>query len=496
MKKVSGSNEQELEGVAVIADDHVSRKVLNQQDTKERKRKGFSVSAKLNIVNVLIIVSGVLSIIGAYEVQLGGKLHELNYFHQKYITFLIKSVEEFESDDASLLNVEEYVNHVKQQPIDCLALVGPVEKVMMKMIGTYEAINVCEEDLLIADSLLASIDKYEAGNLEKSILISRLHWGIQGFENSGVLFEPLVGKTVRITFLTVITIIVGKAFIVPLFGLVLSSSVARDYKALVKTKKNLEELQRKNEIIQKEKVTSLTTLSAGIAHEINTPVGVSITANSYSKELIDNISDSYQQGKLTEDDLSNFFKEMNVANKVIQDSLTRTSSLVESFKTISSDQSTEEIKEINIKQYIEQILLSLSPITKRLDISININCPEGLVAYLCPGSVSQIITNLTTNSVVHGFKGKQKGEITISVEKCGNNIHMKFSDDGQGISKDNLPYIFDPFFTTGRCIGGTGLGLHIINRIITENLNGNILCVSELGKGTTFDINFPESQRS
>lgn len=459
-----------------------------------------SVSRKLNFVNILVIISGILSIIGAYEIHMGAKMHGLNYLHQKYITELVKTVKTFETGafeaNIELLEpVEKSVLLIRQQPIDCLDLIGPMEAFVMALIDTANAINVCQDDLQIANDLIVVINAYRSGEIDKYSLLSRLHKGIEDFEESGVKFEPLVVKTVAITFFVVITIVIGKAFIVPMFGLLLSRSVARDYYILLRTKANLEKEKQHSTLIQSERMASLNTLVAGIAHEVNTPVGVSITANSHSQEILNQIHQAYKAESLTEEDFREFFKEMEEVNRIISDNLARTSTLINSFKMISVDQSVEKSQHIYFKSYIEQILISLSPLTKKSGISINLRGDENIQGDTYGGALVQVITNIVTNTISHAFKDREPGTLSIAIfQRKAGEVQLSFEDNGRGIPEIDLLHVFEPFFTTGRGQGGTGLGLHILHNLVVDKLKGHVSCTSKLGQGARFDIYLPVEQ--
>ncbi len=171
---------------------------------------------------------------------------------------------------------------------------------------------------------------------------------------------------------------------------------------------------------------------------------------------------------------------------MISINLQKTAHLVKSFKQVAVDQSTEEKRKFNLKDYLNEVLFSLSPITQKTNLSIILNCDENLVINSYPGAFSQVISNLIINSIRHGYKEKQVGTILIIASK------YIYKDDGCGISKENLEKIFDPFFTTNRKAGGTGLGLNIIQNIIVKNLNGTITCMSEKNHGVEFTIKINE----
>lgn len=460
----------------------------------ETEKSHFSVSMKLNVVNILIIISSILSIIGAYEIQLGGKMHELNYLHQKYITHLVKSVKEFEVNSASIENVESNILQIRDQPIACIELAGPIELFMMDLIGTKNTVKICYDDLKISDDLLDKIQAFKVDKFDKPSLVNSLYRGIDGFENSGVLFEPLVVRTVEITFLIVITIVIAKGFIVPIVGLFLSRSVAQDYELLVKTKSNLEEEKHRSALIQSERIASLTTMVAGMAHEINTPVGAGVTANSYAIELLTSFKQAYEADELTEKKFYNFIDEITKTNEILRHNLSRTSVLVNSFKQVSVDQTLDELQIIKMKTYLEQILVSLTPITKNTSAEIILQCDEELQAYTYGGALSQITTNLVVNAINHAFKNTKHGTLIISAQQSSDNeIYLSFKDNGCGISEVDKIHIFDPFFTTQRTHGGTGLGLHILYNLVVDKLRGTVSCTSKLNEGSQFDIYIPKT---
>lgn len=257
---------------------------------------------------------------------------------------------------------------------------------------------------------------------------------------------------------------------------------------LQKTISDLEKTQK--QLVDAEKMASLGGLVAGISHEINTPVGIGVTGVSHLLEITNNIKEDYENEKMTQEHFEDFLLSAIEASNLISTNLRRTADLVSSFKKISVDQTSEEKREFSIKEYIDGILLSISYITKKRDLTIDVICDETLSINSYPGSFSQIITNLIINSVNHAFDEKQKGHITIEITGKDNRYSVIYKDDGKGIPKDNLEKIFDPFFTTNRGSGGTGLGLNIIYNIVTTNLNGSIHCISEENQGVEFHINF------
>lgn len=254
----------------------------------------------------------------------------------------------------------------------------------------------------------------------------------------------------------------------------------------------MEKLQlTQNQLIQSEKMVALGGLVAGVSHEINTPVGVSVTAASHLQEKTQEITSAFANSLMKKSDLDKYLGLANESTEVILSNLRRASELVKSFKQVAVDQSDEQKRSFKIKDYVAQVLLSLKPKLKKTRISIGVNCDEELQIHSYPGALSQIITNLVMNSLIHAFEEGQEGTIIFDIEKQNNNILFTYSDNGKGISKEIICKIFDPFFTTKRGKGGTGLGLNIVYNIVTQTLGGTILCESEIGVGTVFTICFP-----
>lgn len=165
--------------------------------------------------------------------------------------------------------------------------------------------------------------------------------------------------------------------------------------------------------------------------------------------------------------------------------------MIGSLKQVAVDQSTEVRRKFKVKEYVNQILLSLLPTLKKTSLNIKINCDQDLEFDSYPGAIYQILTNFIMNSITHGYDKGQKGNIVIDIARQNNNAVINYSDDGKGISPAIIDKIFDPFFTTSRGQGGTGLGLHIVNNLITQKLKGTVKCTSKINKGTFFTVNFP-----
>ncbi|THB70195.1 MAG: hybrid sensor histidine kinase/response regulator [Gammaproteobacteria bacterium] len=255
---------------------------------------------------------------------------------------------------------------------------------------------------------------------------------------------------------------------------------------------SLEKLNKtKDYLIQSEKMAALGGLVAGVAHEINTPVGIGVTAASHLTGETNKFLKSYHDGGLTRSEMDAYLKTVTDSADMILSNMNRAADLIHSFKQVAVDQSSDSLREFNVKEYLQEIFSSLNPKFKNTNIELHIECADDLQVYSYPGAISQIITNLAINSLVHGFEGKEHGEIIASVLLDGDNLKIIYSDTGVGIPQEHINKIFDPFFTTKRGLGGSGLGLHIVFNIVMQTLNGSIDCHSQPDKGTTFTIAFP-----
>jgi len=201
--------------------------------------------------------------------------------------------------------------------------------------------------------------------------------------------------------------------------------------------------------------------------------------------------DLYAAGDLKRRDLSNYLADSEEALSIIFSNLERASQLIRSFKQVSADQSSEARRIFNIKQYLNEILLSLHPKIKRTQHKIIVQCDETLQIDSFPGAFGQIITNLIMNSLIHAYDPDQGGKLTITILEDADTVSLIYSDDGKGMSKEVVSQIFNPFFTTNRGMGGTGLGLYILYNLVKQHFNGTIECESQLGKGTKFIISIP-----
>lgn len=256
-------------------------------------------------------------------------------------------------------------------------------------------------------------------------------------------------------------------------------------------KKSLEVLEHKNielahtneklintqsQLVESEKMAALGNLVAGVAHEINTPLGVSVTAVTTSQHVLDRFKDKVENNNLTRSDMNSFLEKLNKATGLMSNNLIRASELVRQFKLVAVDQSSEEIREFLLSEYLNEVLSSLYPQYKKFQCDIEIDCDAELQLNSYPGGIAQIITNLVVNSILHGFDVNKKALIQVEAVEDAENVIITYQDNGQGIDEDNISQIFTPFYTTKRNQGGSGLGLHICYNIASK-LGGDIKCI-------------------
>ncbi len=262
--------------------------------------------------------------------------------------------------------------------------------------------------------------------------------------------------------------------------------------ALKKANISNEELkQTQAKLVQSEKMASLGELVAGIAHEINTPLGVGVTGASLIKEDVKSLSDASRDGELTEEQFVRSLSSIKESSSVVLSNLRRAADLISSFKQISVDQHHEEGRIFLIHEYISRIINTLSPKIKKGRCSVKLTCDPMLSISGYPGYFHQIFSNLIINSIDHGFESKNKGEITLDIEQIDGSMIFLYRDNGKGMSKEMINKVFDPFFTTKRGCGNTGLGMHIVYNLVNQKLGGEISCSSSPGSGTEFKIFFP-----
>ena len=259
---------------------------------------------------------------------------------------------------------------------------------------------------------------------------------------------------------------------------------------LVQTYNSLKKTQRT--LVEREKMASLGRLVAGLAHEINTPVGVSVTAASSLEDKVQEIRILVDQNQLRKSEFDSFLSLLYQISGIISRNLKRTANLVNNFKKVSTDRSRYSREHFALVPYIQEVLQSLSPEIKKTQLKFSVLGNEALTLNSFPGVIAQIVSNLVLNSIKHGFDEGDTGELIFEVMSLDeDNVQLLYSDNGKGAEEEVVQQIFEPFFTTKLNQGGTGLGMHIVYNLVQQNLSGTISCKSTLGKGISFTLIFP-----
>ncbi|ALO34128.1 histidine kinase [Colwellia sp. MT41] len=270
---------------------------------------------------------------------------------------------------------------------------------------------------------------------------------------------------------------------------------------LITTNKDLKisiiELSRaQDRLLEAEKMASLGLLSAEVSHEINTPIGISITSASYLSDIIHKFQQDINAQKLSKRTIDSFIDNAGQCVELLSNNLQRAAELITSFKQVAVDQTNDKVRLINVAKYLDEIIHSIHPKLKKTNHSIKVHCDPHIEIYTHPGAIAQIIINLIINSISHGFPNINRGEMTIDIAVEQQRLVILYRDNGVGVNEQQLERIFEPFYTTQANNGGTGLGTHIIKNLVIDTLNGSIDVYSAEGKGLRYRITFPDMRYS
>jgi signal transduction histidine kinase len=238
-------------------------------------------------------------------------------------------------------------------------------------------------------------------------------------------------------------------------------------------------------------ISAIGQLVAGVAHEINTPVGNALTAATALADRTEGFLATLESGKILKSTLVGYSALALDASRLILANLERTAELVRGFKQVAVDQASAERRRFVLDVYLQEILVSISPAIRKAGQTVEIECPPNIEVDGWPGGLSQVVINLVLNAFAHAFAPGAPGTVTIRCAAADGQATLEVRDDGKGIAPELLGRIFEPFFTTKRGEGGSGLGLHIVHSIVTGSLGGTIAVQSEVGRGTRFTVAFP-----
>ncbi|QOL26041.1 HAMP domain-containing histidine kinase [Thalassotalea sp. LPB0316] len=254
----------------------------------------------------------------------------------------------------------------------------------------------------------------------------------------------------------------------------------------------LEQLhQYQEQLVENEKMASLGDLVAGVAHEVNTPIGLGVTASTLMIDKLEGLKAEFKNKTLKPSQLDKYIEESEENLQIIIRNLDRAANLISSFKQVAVDQSVEDERDFNMKQLIDDVFLTLTPKIKNYQYQLAVTCDENLMIRSKPSPITQVLINLIINSFIHGFENIDNGQITIIVRASDDRLTITYSDDGNGVKPEMQDKIFEPFSTTKRGEGGSGLGMHLVYNLVTQALKGTIQLDTTQEKGATFIIDFP-----
>lgn len=246
-----------------------------------------------------------------------------------------------------------------------------------------------------------------------------------------------------------------------------------------------------DELVEAEKMASLGRMVSSLAHELNTPVGICVTLHSNMKVDSERIQKRLEDNQLTKNCLTEYLSDMVSVSDMFQKNLETVVDLVERFKMLSSDKIQMNEREINLYEYLHSQMSALKPELKESSHKYCIDCPKDINMVIDPSALSQVIRNLTMNSLIHGFDHRPSGQIDIHVKKKKERVVIEYADNGIGLIEGEKDKIFEPFYTTKRNQGGTGLGLSIVHSAVTQTLDGEIRIDERAKNGLKYEIELP-----
>lgn len=275
----------------------------------------------------------------------------------------------------------------------------------------------------------------------------------------------------------------------------LEASVKERTQSLQDALNNFKQAQER--LVETEKMAALGKLVAGVAHEVNTPLGIAVTATTHCEHRLKKLDQAFADGKLSRKQLQQFISDTLDAYTLLGSNLERAATLIQNFKKTAVDQSSFELVECTLPDYLDVLAISLKPMVKSKQVQLKVSPNASFTLHTYQGALAQIITNLVSNSFEHGFKApSEENQIHLSAEASDKGAVVRFKDNGIGMNEDTLDNIFEPFYTTARDQGGSGLGLSIVYNLVTRKLKGEIDVQSEPNKGTEFILRLPDLANS
>lgn len=340
----------------------------------------------------------------------------------------------------------------------------------------------------------AALD-FVAETIPDLILLDIMMEGLDGFETCALLKADEVVKHIPIVFVTAKDDAedIVKGFNLGAVDFVIKPLRREDVCARVATHLKVQALiqAQKEQIIQAEKLASIAELMGEFSHELETPIGIILTAHSHLEDKLREFDKLMSANRLTKSKLVKFFDLVEDTNRLTLVNINRAIERTSSFKRLSVDQCSETRRRFNVLEYLHHIELALRTRFINTEHQIRIECDETIMLDSFPGALSQVLINLINNSLIHGFEEQEEGEILISVKPGESILTLVYKDNGKGIEPQLLPKIFNQYYTSKPQEGGSGIGLYLVKTIIERKLGGHLKCHSELEQGITFEIQLP-----
>ncbi|QFU22540.1 hybrid sensor histidine kinase/response regulator [Shewanella eurypsychrophilus] len=256
--------------------------------------------------------------------------------------------------------------------------------------------------------------------------------------------------------------------------------------------KSMEHLiSAQDKLVKAEKMASLGRLVSGVAHELNTPIGICVTAASFMQGETGKLNQEFIDGRLEQEDVSSFLDSAIQSSEMILSNLNRASKLIKDFKLVAVDVSSEELTTFNLMSHVDDGITEILPELDLTHHQLTIAGDKELRVTTYAETLKLVLKNLLLNSITHAFEHDTDGHISINISSAEDKVVVSFKDDGKGMSAETVSMVFEPFYTTRRGSGGSGLGLYIVFNLITQVLKGDVQCTSKLDEGTEFKITFP-----
>ncbi len=250
--------------------------------------------------------------------------------------------------------------------------------------------------------------------------------------------------------------------------------------------------QAQDALVQREKMAALGGLVAGIAHEINTPIGVAMTAVTHGLERLGTMRSQTEAGQITRGQVRTLLAELDEALGLVRDNLERGAELIRSFKMVAVDQASDEVRVVRLEELLRDIVASLRPMLRKARVEVSIEGALPGMYEVVAGPLVQVVTNLVQNACVHAFRDADgERRVTVGAEDLGEALELRVTDNGDGMSPEVIARVYEPFFTTRRSEGGSGLGMNIAYNIVVSRFAGSIDVDSSPGLGTTWLLRLP-----